>query len=185
MTLLPTSDSDGLGLNELRLEPCNPAWRERFDIEAEKLRYLAHVISVEHIGSTVFPDVVSKPVVDIAVMVDTQPDHSSIRESFVKLGYTHHGEFGLPGRIFYTLGHPPVVHVHVVTCGSSYWPDWLTFRNYLMQHPAWRKRYETEKLRLLEASRGDRRTYTAMKAPFIQYVINVAHGKTEHDETKA
>lgn len=183
MNAVPQSNGDGLGLDDVRLVPSDPAWTESFRKEAVRLSVVPHVITIEHIGSTVFTDILSKPVVDIAVMVDAQPDHPSIRKSLADLGYTHHGEFGLPGRMFYTLGDPPRIHVHVVTCGSSYWADWLTFRDFLLQHPEWRKRYEGTKLHIIENCHGDRRTYTAMKAPFILQVLNIARGANKHEQT--
>jgi GrpB-like predicted nucleotidyltransferase (UPF0157 family) len=182
MNAVPQTNGDGLGLGDLRLVPSDPAWPETFRKESARLLTVPHVITIEHIGSTTFSDILSKPVVDIAVMVDTQPNHPSIRESFTRLGYTHRGEYGLPGRIFYTLGDPPFVHIHVVTCGSSYWSDWLTFRNFLLHHPNWRKRYEIEKQRILACCNGDRTVYTSMKSPFIQHVLNVAQNETDDDK---
>lgn len=181
MNAAPRSDDDGLNLDELRLVPSDPAWPEKYQKECDRLSSIPHVIAVEHIGSTVFPDIQSKPVIDIAVLVDTQPDHPLVRKSFAHLGYSHHGEYGLPGRIFYTYGEPPKFHVHVVTCGSTYWADWLTFRDFLLHHPEWRKQYEQVKLRIFDDCHGDRHTYTEMKSPFIMHVLHTSRSPSNHE----
>jgi len=183
MNAVPQSNGDGLGLDDLRLVPSDPAWPEKYRKEYDRLSSVPHVVAVEQIGSTVFTDILSKPVIDIAVLVDTQPDHPSIRKSLTSLGYSHHGEFGLPGRIFYTLGDPPRIHVHVVTCGSTYWADWLTFRDFLSHHSEWRKQYEQTKLRIMDSCHGDRHTYTVMKSPFIMQVLNIARKHSDHEQT--
>ncbi len=49
----------------------NPKWREKFQIEAEKINPILgeNIIAIHHIGSTAIPDIYAKPIIDILVEV--------------------------------------------------------------------------------------------------------------------
>jgi len=167
-------DRGGLALNELRLVDYNPDWPRRFEEEARRLKSVSSVVAIEHIGSTALPDIKAKPVIDIAMSVSGEPDDPRVLYELSGLGYISHGEYGLSGRQFFTRGNPPAIHLHVVTQNSPCWQSWLTFRNFLLNHPDWLKKYETEKCRILIAAAGDRAAYTKMKGNFINKVIELA-----------
>ncbi len=166
----------GLPLDKLTLVPHDPQWDETFTVQSERLRSIASIAAIEHIGSTSLPDILAKPIVDIAAVAPSF-DSSAVREQLLQAGYQCHGEYGLPGRMFYTLGDPPYVHLHVVSKDSAYWSDWLTFRDFLRNRPDWRQRYEQEKIRLQRESGGIRKRYTEMKSAFIASALKAAHAK--------
>lgn len=166
-------DSDGLALNELRLVDYNPNWPSRFSEESQRLKTIPYLIAIEHIGSTALPGIKSKPVVDIAMMVSTQPDDPRLLQALSGLEYVSHGEYGLAGRQFFTRGNPPRFHLHVVTRDSPHWTSWLTFRQCLRMHPDLLEKYDHEKQRILAESAGDRGTYTRLKGSFIRAVLDI------------
>jgi GrpB-like predicted nucleotidyltransferase (UPF0157 family) len=164
----------GLSLHELKLTPPDPVWAALFSREAKRLRAVTHQLATEHIGSTAIPAIQAKPVVDIAMMVDVAPDDESVKQALQNLGYESRGEYGLPGRQFFTLGDPPSVHLHVVARGSQHWADWIDFRDYLLRNTEWAARFEEEKLRLLKECGADRALYTKSKGAFVRKVLAFA-----------
>jgi GrpB-like predicted nucleotidyltransferase (UPF0157 family) len=158
-------------LGPLRLVAHDPAWAARYAAEAARLSGLPGVRTVAHIGSTALPDLPAKPVVDIALLVDGTPDDPALCTALEALGYTPQGEFGLPGRMFFTLGAPPLVHLHVVAADSPHWPAWLRFRDALRADPVLRQRYGELKETLRQQTGGDRAAYTAGKSAFVAGVL--------------
>ena len=129
----------GLALNELKLVPHNPRWMGLFSKEAEQLRETSGVIDVMHIGSTAIPDIDTKPVIDIAVLVIGDPSDPQLCRALTDQSYENRGEYGLPGRQFFTKGIPPLFHLHVVSDQTEHWNDWKAFRDYMLIHSKWRK----------------------------------------------
>lgn len=168
-----------LGLNDVKLVPHDATWGETYQREAIRLRTVPNAVDVAHIGSTSIPHIQAKPVVDIALAVSVPADHASVKQALEVLGYDDRGEYGLPGRQFFTLGDPPSVHLHVVHRDASHWLDWVDFRDYLLAHPAHAAAYEKEKLRLAATYAGDRAAYTKSKADFILRTLAIARGESK------
>jgi len=175
-----SNGQDGLSLNELKLVAYNLDWPHRFSEEARRLKNVTNVISVEHIGSTAIPCLMAKPVIDIAAMVDFASEDPAMIRSMLDLGYRHHGDYGLPGRQFFTWGDPPEIHLHVVGQQSQYWREWILFRDFLRTSPAWRKRYEDEKIHLMQRANGNRKQYTTSKSSIIQEILKTAE-REQHE----
>jgi len=79
----------------------DPAWPERYDSEAERLRETlgAIVVEIEHVGSTAVPGIAAKPTIDIAVGVRRIQDIGSAQiAAMEELDYVYRGEAGVPGR---------------------------------------------------------------------------------------
>jgi GrpB-like predicted nucleotidyltransferase (UPF0157 family) len=170
----------GLGLTELKLVDFQPAWASMYKAENKRLLQVPHVVAVEHIGSTAIPVIKAKPVIDIAMMVDVPPDRKDVVQALIKNGYVSHGEYGLPGRQFFTYGEPPVFHLHVVGPDSHLWASWIKLRDFLIQSPTWRKRYEDDKLRVMKLAAGNRKRYTELKAGMIREIL-LAAGVQQHE----
>lgn len=167
-------DPVGLGLHSLKLSPPDPGWVQVYERERARLVSIATITAIAHIGSTAVPGIIAKPVIDVAALVSGAADDPTLRSALEKVGYTAHGEYGLSGRQFFTLGDPPVVHLHVVATGSPHWRDWIDFRDYLRAHPAHAHRYEQEKIRLSNVYRDNRPAYTRSKAAFVSDILRRA-----------
>lgn len=167
---------NGLGLNDLKLVPPEKEWGTTFLHEKKRLLAVPQTVAVEHIGSTCIPGIKAKPVVDIAMAVASAPDDERLKQALLALGYEARGEYGLPGRQFFTWGQPPVIHLHVVAANAPHWRDWLDFRDYLLAHPVHARAYEQEKIRLAEKYAGDRAAYTKSKGEFILHTLALARG---------
>lgn len=163
----------GLRSNEVRIDAYDPAWPGRFAAEARRLRAAlgAHVAAIEHIGSTSVPGMPAKPIIDIAVAVDSLAPLESLEQALAGCGYVAKGEFGLPGRQFFLREAPDVFHVHVVEKHSGHFSAWLRFRDALRADAAVRDAYAALKHGLAARFAGNRPAYTAAKGEFIRAVL--------------
>ena len=93
---------------EVRLEEYNPAWALEFaEVKASLEHILSSVpvISILHVGSTSIPNLIAKPVLDIAIVV-SRSNVSAASSALESAGYVGRGELGIPDRwIFRQPGH--------------------------------------------------------------------------------
>jgi len=159
----------GLQENVVRLSPHDPRWAELFAAEAGGLRSALGglAMGVEHIGSTAVEGLAAKPIIDIAVKTRSFADLPRVVEAMKGAGYHHKGEFGLPGRHFFTRGNPVLFHVHVVEEGSDHWSYWIKFRDALRRDPALRDEYIALKQSLAKKFANDRPGDTMAKSEFV------------------
>lgn len=139
----------------------DPAWPTLFEeaqreLDTSVLEPGSGVI--EHIGSSAVPGLAAKPFIDLAVAVDTAwPPSARQIEAFARSGYRSYGQSPVAPDVFWfwkvTDRHAWVVHL----CQRSdpWLQDAVDVRDYLRAHPTARRRYATEKRRLLAlAPRG-------------------------------
>src|SRR5919109_4321563 len=109
-------------MGDARLSEYDPAWIERFRVEARQLEEaLNHlVVELEHVGSTAVPGLAAKPTVDIAVGVRETPLPASAVERLVALGFEDAAADSRPGEHRFRKGSdvPREVIVHVVPWGG-------------------------------------------------------------------
>jgi GrpB-like predicted nucleotidyltransferase (UPF0157 family) len=166
----------GLDEREVRLVPHNPHWiplgREECNTVASLLGDAAR--EVVHVGSTSVPGLEAKPILDIAAAVD---DHTAIDDVVARLcadgGYAYEGDKRDEGGLLFVRGHGTfrTVHVHVVGIGSGAWGSYLRFRALLVDDPAARDRYQSEKRRLARQYPMDRLGYTTAKSAVVEELL--------------
>jgi GrpB-like predicted nucleotidyltransferase (UPF0157 family) len=169
----------GLEKGIVRLVPHNAAWAEAYEGERARIQaaIAPHILDVQHVGSTSVPGIVAKPIIDIAVGVQDFEAARVCIAPLEALGYTYHGEHGIPGRHYFTRGDPTLYHVHMHETTSRAWGNLVLFRDYLLQHPDEARAYEALKGSLAEQYRDDRRAYTDGKATFIEGILELARCK--------
>ncbi len=71
----------GMKKDELRLLPHDPAWKDNFLAEKNRIAVVLQnsSVQIEHVGSTSIPTVHAKPILDIAVLCDEITIESVIR----------------------------------------------------------------------------------------------------------
>jgi GrpB-like predicted nucleotidyltransferase (UPF0157 family) len=82
------------------VESHDPAWIDEFQRVQKDLQSILEgipIIAIEHVGSTSIPDLVAKPIIDIAI-VTTEENIQTASDALVKAGYTAIGIMGVPGR---------------------------------------------------------------------------------------
>jgi GrpB-like predicted nucleotidyltransferase (UPF0157 family) len=173
----PLMNTDlGLKRSEVGLAEPNNEWSEEFARESLVIsRVLGDLASgIEHVGSTAVNSLPAKPIIDIAVSVETK---SAIREIVSKLegvGYIYRGEAAFQGGHLLVRESSPGVgthHVHVIEASDPQWRSWLRFRDFLKTDRELRQRYARLKLELKNRFPSDRRSYTLGKTRFIESAL--------------
>ena len=80
----------------LQLCPHNREWLETFEVERERLTAAlrSRLLHIEHVGSTSVPNLLAKPVVDIAAAVGSATEADLCIEPLQALGYEYRGLHG-------------------------------------------------------------------------------------------
>ena len=137
----------------VRLEPHDPYWAAGAEAEAARIRKAvgSAMHEVHHIGSTAIPDIAAKPILDLMGVAADLAALEEARPSLEGLGYVWHGEYGLPGRRFYTQSdavtyerrvHPSAMPRAIRRSRAS-WPSAIS-----SDWPELAAAYQCEKLRV-------------------------------------
>jgi GrpB-like predicted nucleotidyltransferase (UPF0157 family) len=156
----------------------DPEWPKLF--EKEKALILnaigKKVVAMEHVGSTAVPGLGAKPVIDIAVAVNTLSDAEDCIEPLSRIGYEYRPEIeaSIPDRRYFRKG-PNIpnkhFHLHMSELSSNVWKNHLLFRDYLRENPEVAQQYCRLKKELAAKYGSDRVAYTDAKTSFIESVI--------------
>lgn len=127
---------------QIALVDYDPAWPERYEIEAAAIRAAlgAVALRVDHVGSTSVPGLAAKPIVDIQVSVPAVADLGAYKPQLERLGYgyePHPGPDGIDDLPFFPkpVTAPRAFHIHVAEAGSWNEERHLRFRDRLRAHP--------------------------------------------------
>jgi GrpB-like predicted nucleotidyltransferase (UPF0157 family) len=161
----------------IQIAPYDPLWpvafaRERTAIVAlcgERLR------AIEHIGSTAVVGLAAKPIIDVAVAVDSVDEaQTPLVEALAAIGYEPF-EAGMVGRLLFirdTNGER-THHLHVLPLARWHDLKERLFRDWLREHPEDRDRYASLK-RALAQRFSDMPSYTRAKTDLIQEIVDAA-----------
>ncbi|MEO2169300.1 MAG: GrpB family protein [bacterium] len=163
----------------VRLVPHDPAWAARFEAEADLLQATigAWVTGgIHHIGSTAVPGLDAKPIIDIAVGVESLEASRPCIDRLSKIDYLYSP---YRGELMHWFCKPDPArrthHLHLIPTGSARLEDEIVFRDYLCTHPAVADEYGDLKRRLAAELGDDREAYTSAKADFVESVTAAAH----------
>ena len=166
-----------MAAKRLELVAYDPAWAALFSQESARLRTAigAHVMRIEHVGSTSVPNLVAKPIVDIAVAVPSETAADACIQPLTSLGYAYRGMHGDdPDRRYYVLDREGrrLIHIHVYILPAPAWHEMLRFRDALRQSPSLRAAYAADKERVAAAVAWNKAAYSEAKGPFIRAVLD-------------
>ncbi|MCK5116124.1 MAG: GrpB family protein [Candidatus Aegiribacteria sp.] len=166
----------GLRRQTVRVVDHDPGWADLFTAECKILLSALDglIVDVQHVGSTAVPDLPAKPVLDIAIAVQTLNLLRALKEQLTGVGYIYRGDGGNDGgHLFIRESSPDVraVHLHVVERSDSQWKNYLLFRDTLRNDAAVRRKYADFKKDLAWKFPDDRESYTSGKNEFIQGVL--------------
>jgi len=170
------SGSVGLSANKVIIVPYSDAWPTIYEQERKLLHHALSDLqpSFEHIGSTAVPGFYAKPIIDIMAGISDLSMTQDATHLLQLLGYTDHGEKGIPGRLFFTKGMPCTHHLHLVATGGDFWEEHIIFRDELIANPGAAARYLGIKLTLAEHYSRNRQKYTDGKAAVIEDILAAA-----------
>jgi GrpB-like predicted nucleotidyltransferase (UPF0157 family) len=149
----------------------NPIWVDIYNKEAVSVQSaLGNLVQrIHHIGSTAIPNTCAKPIIDILVEATEIESIDSRDEAMIELGYEPKGEFGIPGRRYFSKGtdEKRTHHVHIFQVGDPQIERHLNFRDYLIANPDKAKEYCRMKKLLAAQYPNDIENYTNGKSDFI------------------
>ncbi len=174
--------ADGEQINpeqrEVELVPHNPEWSQLAEEEAKRIleQLSVPVIGVYHIGSTSIPGIKAKPILDFVIEVEDLDDIIRSTEMLGELGYISKGEYGIPGRQFFTkdTDGERSHHLHVFQQGHPDIERHLVFRDFLRANPEAAHKYEIIKEKLAKRFPKESGNYTEAKSDFILSMDEVA-----------
>jgi|APFre7841882724_1041349.scaffolds.fasta_scaffold28187_1 GrpB-like predicted nucleotidyltransferase (UPF0157 family) len=153
-------------------------WPLQFEAVRAALRAVfAHdAVEVEHIGSTSVPGLAAKPVIDVLLGADSLAAIESRIAALERAGYQYVPKYEqeLPMRRYFVKPAGPGslrVHLHGVVLGSSFWQEYMAFRDALRADGSLRAGYHSLKMELAQRFAHDKPAYTAGKGPFIRSAL--------------
>ena len=162
----------------------DPQWSDLAAQESARISDVLRsiLVAIHHIGSTAVPGIKAKPVIDLLVVV-TDLDALDLQASALsEIGYQPRGDFGIPGRRFFTKDTSGLRshHLHCFAAGDPHIERHLLFRDYLRAHPESATQYQEFKEALAVRFSNDSEAYAEAKTPFIEQIIMLARSeKTE------
>jgi GrpB-like predicted nucleotidyltransferase (UPF0157 family) len=115
----------------------DPMWPSRARQARDRVRELlagADVVAIEHVGSTVLPDVAGRDTLDLVVGLRALPADPSSVAALVRDGFEDCGDAGTPGRHHLRRREHPSVDLHLVVHGEPLWTDAVGLRDWLLRH---------------------------------------------------
>lgn len=168
----------GLKKGIVKVAEYDENWQEIFENEKSELRKILgdKAIDIQHIGSTSIPKSCAKPIIDILIGMKSMKTADECIKPLIKFGYEFKGGKGIPGGYFFTksIGEMRTHHLHIITHNSQSRVDHVVFRDYLIQHKEFRKKYCDLKKELAIKFKNDREAYTDAKSDFINKVVQLA-----------
>jgi len=159
----------------------NSIWLKRYLKEKTVLEQavgIQNIVRINHVGSTVIPNLIAKPTIDILLEIKDDTDIERLISNVQLAGYIYSKQPNNPApHMMFMKGYTPqgfrgqAFHVHV-----RYNGDWdeVYFRDYLLTHPEIAEEYGQLKLGLMEKYEHDRDAYTDAKTNFIQTITKLA-----------
>lgn len=138
---------------------------------------------IQHIGSTSIVAIKAKPIIDIAVAVDSFGDVLVLEKELKDEGFYYRPDANSINQLLFACGsfydgtgNMQTHFIHVVLANSMEWINYINFRDYLNKTLCVAKEYEKLKVSLAEKNPIDsgREKYLAGKHDFIVYTLRKA-----------
>ncbi|MEL6385517.1 MAG: GrpB family protein [Cyanobacteria bacterium J06626_18] len=149
-------------------------WPQKFRQEVDRLQALigAELIVIHHIGSTSVPGLAAKPIIDLLPVVHDIQHIDGYTVKFQEIGYKSWGEYGLPGRRFFTKDQDGyrTHNVHIYQTGNPEIDRHLAFCAYLKHHEPARQAYANLKRKTYARHPADIDAYNDGKDAWIKEI---------------
>lgn len=165
----------------------SPEWPLAFQCEAERLAELFgdQLVTVHHIGSTAVPGLAAKPVIDMLPVVRNIEAVDGLSPALEAASYRAWGEYGLPGRRFFTKDREGTRthNIHVYGEGHGDIVRHVAFCEYLKYHETTRTEYAELKREVYTQHPADISAYNDGKAAWIEALEPIALAWFRDDST--
>jgi GrpB-like predicted nucleotidyltransferase (UPF0157 family) len=164
-------------MEQITLQPHDATWKKIFAAEKQLLLDALQPAHIHHVGSTAVPDLLAKPIVDIAIEATFFPPTKHIIEKLSAIGYEYRGEAAVEGRHWFTKGDPRKINLHYCAVNSPIVKSQLVFRDSLIRNEQLRREYEQIKIKNSAGKDIDDPGYAQAKSPLINKVTGPAGKK--------
>ncbi|WP_291583876.1 GrpB family protein [Clostridium sp. UBA6640] len=168
----------GLKRGIVKLAPYTYEWKEEYNKEEKLLHSVIgkYVLDIQHVGSTSIEGLDAKPIIDIAVAVESLDKVECFKDLLEDMGYQYGGNAGVEGRLMFAKGSEDLRthYLHIETLNGPIWKNHIYFRDYLRLHKEYIHQYLELKRDLAEKFEDDRYSYTNEKDKFISMVLEKA-----------
>lgn len=163
----------GLINNTVSLEKNYELYKKIFKEEKAYLEsvFKENTFKIEHVGSTAVKNLLSKPVVDIAIGVD---DLNSFKKYYSLLNKRYTITENLEKEEILLVKEnekETFCLIHVLDIKSNRYTNMIKFRDILINNVDILKKYENLKIDLAKKYKDDRKNYTKSKNEFINEVL--------------
>jgi GrpB-like predicted nucleotidyltransferase (UPF0157 family) len=156
----------------------DPAWAAAFQRESEQLRALLgdELCAIHHVGSTSVPGLAAKPIIDVLPLVRRLSYLDERTPALEGAGYRARGEYGLPGRRYFTKDHEGhrTHNVHAYQVDDASVERHLAFCAFLRRHEQVCREYEALKREVYARHPDDIGAYNDGKDAWIKRVEPLA-----------
>ena len=169
----------GLKRGTVELVPHQLMWEEVAEETILLLKSLLNdvAIDIQHVGSTAIHNICAKPIIDIAVGVNTLDSIKPYIGLLEENGIIFRKE-DVKEQLLFVIGDFEkdfrTHHIHVVEWNSTAWNNYINFRNYLNAFPEYAKEYDELKKKLAVEFSDNRGSYTAGKQELIDRMLKQA-----------
>jgi GrpB-like predicted nucleotidyltransferase (UPF0157 family) len=161
-----------------KIMPYQYDWPKNFQTEKERLQdvFDGKALEIEHIGSTSIEGLISKPIIDIVVMIGNHQDADTFTEPLAKIGYKF--DSTSTERHYYVKGNPVEYHLSIAYADrGGFWSRQILFRDYLRKHTKARDEYAKLKEDLLQKDPTGNDKYIVGKTDFVYKILSLAGWK--------
>lgn len=155
------------------IEKYSSDWIKNFtDIKREIEKGLNGLeYQIEHVGSTSVPNLDSKPIIDIDIIINNESEFKKIKIGLIKIGYYHNGNQGIAERevfkrngrsvneVLDTITH----HLYVCKLGSKALERHILLRNFLRKNEWARIEYQEMKYEMARRANQNKKLYAELK----------------------
>jgi GrpB-like predicted nucleotidyltransferase (UPF0157 family)/GNAT superfamily N-acetyltransferase len=156
----------------------SPEWPAEAEREASRLRALLGdtLVAIHHVGSTSVPGLAAKPVIDLLPLARDIADIERRTALLQDAGYRAWGEFGLPGRRYFTRDRDGerTHNLHFYAAGNPDVDRHLALCAYLRGHRSARAEYEVLKRGAYAQHPADIAAYNDAKTVWIRAIEPLA-----------
>jgi GrpB-like predicted nucleotidyltransferase (UPF0157 family) len=141
-------------------------------------------VDIQHVGSTSIVGCCAKPIIDIAMGVESLEYGEKLIPILCNIGYVYDGDGKIPGRHFLKKKDEKLSthYIYVEPVNGMLWNNNILFREYLNKHPQVIIEYSKLKKKLEYDFFDNRDNYAIGKNPFIEKIIEIAESEKKMAE---
>lgn len=164
----------------------DPDWPRQFATEAARIRAAlgAHVLLLEHAGSTSVPGLAAKPIIDIVLVVRDSSDEAAYVPPLEAVGYVLRVREPdwYQHRVLKRVD--PAVNLHVFSPGCPETERMLLMRDWLRAHEDDRDLYERTKRELAQRDWKYTQNYADAKTTVVEEILAHARAASQQDRAE-